>query len=260
MTKRTWILCTALLLPGLMLLAGCGGNSARQEADKTIQNMDPESRVQLARSYFNGGKTGAAMLVLEEGIKDYPQSVSIRNYYGQLSFLIGNLEVAEEALLEVLRLNPFMTDAHNTLGAVYQEMGRYNQAEQEYRRTLEDRSYGTPEKVYMNLGLLFKAQDRMEEAISMLRRAVETDPGYLQAHYELAGALEKTGKFRESAREYGVAEPAFRKSGEFHFRFGVVQMKLGNNLEAAEHFRKVIDVAPGSENSAKADELLEMID
>ncbi len=260
MTNRTWIRCTALLLPGLMLLAGCGGSSARQEADKTIQSMDPESRVQLARSYFNGGKTGDAMRVLEEGIKEYPQSVSIWNYFGQLSFLTGNLEVAEEALREVLRLNPFMTDAHNTLGAVYQEMGRYNLAEQEYRLTMEDRSYGTPEKVYMNLGLLFKAQDRMEEAISMLRRAVETDPDYLQAHYELAGALEKTGKFREAAREYGVAETAYRNSGEFHFRFGVVQMKLGNNLEAAEHLRKVIDVAPGSENSAKADELLEMID
>jgi type IV pilus assembly protein PilF len=153
-----------------------------------------------------------------------------------------------------------MTDAHNTLGAVYQEMGRYNEAEREYRLTLEDRSYSTPEKVYLNLGLLFKTQDRMEEAISMLRRAVETDPEYLQAHYELAGALEQTGNFREAAREYGVAEPAYRKSGEFHFRYGVVHMKLGNNLEAAEHFRKVIDVAPGSENSAKADKLLEVID
>ena len=251
-----------MLLPGLMLVAGCGGGSGnvRKEADKTIQSMDPESRVRLAQSYFNGGKTREAMSILEAGIREYPKSVSIRNYFGQLSFLIGNLEEAEAALLEVLRLNPSMTDAHNTLGAIYQEMGRYNQAEEEYRRTLEDQAYGTPEKVYMNLGLLFKAQDRMEEAISMLRRAVEIDPRYLQAHYELAGALEQTGKYRESAREYGVAEPAYRMSGEFHFRFGVVQMKLGNNLEASEHFRKVIDVAPGSENSARADELLQMID
>ena len=222
--------------------------------------MDPESKVRLARSYFNGGKTGEAMRVLEEGLREYPENVPIRNYYGQLSFLTGNLEMAEAALLEVLRLNPFMTDAHNTLGAVYQEMGRYNDAEKEYRLTLEDQSYSTPEKVYLNLGHLFKAQDRIDEAISMLRRAVETDPGYLQAHYELAGALEQSGNLRESAREYGVAEPAYRKSGEFHFRYGVVHMKLGNELEAAEHFRKVIDVAPGSENSAKAYKLLDLLD
>lgn len=259
MTLRTRILFAVLLLPGLMLLVGCGGGTVRQEADKNVQNMDPESKVRLARSYFNGGKTGEAMRVLEEGMREFPDNVPIRNYFGQLSFLTGNLEEAEAALREVLRLNPFMTDAHNTLGAVYQEMGRYNDSEKEYLLTLEDRSYNTPEKVYLNLGLLFKAQDRMDEAISMLRRAVETDPGYLQAHYELAGALEQTGKYRESAREYGVAEPAYRKSGEFHFRCGVVHMKLGNNLDAAEHFRKVIDVAPGSENSAKADELLELI-
>ena len=259
MTKRTRNIGAVLLLPCLVLLAGCGGGSVRQEADKNVQNMDPESKVRLARSYYNGGKTGEAMRVLEEGLKEFPDNVPIRNYYGQLSFMTGNLERAEEALLEVLRLNPFMTDAHNTLGAVYQEMGRYNDAEKEYLQTLEDRSYSTPEKVYLNLGLLYKAQDRMDEAISMLRRAVETDPEYLQAHYELAGALEQVGKYREAAREYGVAEPAYRKSGEFHYRFGVVHMKLGNNLQASEHFRKVIDVAPGSENSAKADELLELI-
>ena len=252
---RTRILCTVLLLA-----AGCGGGSVRKEADKTVQGMDPDSKVRLARSYFNGGKTGEAMRVLEEGMKEFPENVPIRNYFGQLSFLTGNLESAEAALREVLRLNPFMTDAHNTLGAVYQEMGRYNDSEKEYRLTLEDQSYSTPHKVYLNLGLLFKAQDRMEEAISMLRRAVEADPGYLQAHYELAGALESTGNYRESAREYGVAEPAYRKSGEFHYRYGVVHMKLGNNLEAAEHFRKVIDVAPGSENSARADKLLDLID
>jgi tetratricopeptide (TPR) repeat protein len=249
-----------MLLPGLMLLAGCGPGSARKEAEKTIQTMEPDSRVRLARSYFNGGKTGEAMRVLEEGLREYPESVSIWNYYAQVSFLAGNLEVAEAALLEVLRLNPFMTDAHNTLGAVYQEMGRYNQAEEEYRKALEDRSYGTPEKVYLNLGLLFKAQGRMEEAITMLRRAVERETGYLQAHYELATMLEQTGKLREAIREYGVAEPAYKMSGEFHFRFGVAHMKLGNNLQAAEHFRKVIAVAPGSENSAKADDLLEMLD
>ncbi len=260
MTKWTQVFFAVMLLPGLMLAVGCGADSVRKEADKTVQGMDPESKVRLARSYFNGGKTGEAMRVLEDGMKEYPESVLIRNYYGQLSFLTGNLEMAEAALLEVLRLNPFMTDAHNTLGAVYQEMGRYNEAEKEYRLTLEDHSYSTPEKVYLNLGLLFKTQERMEEAISMLRRAVETDPEYLQAHYELAGALEKIENFREAAREYGVAEPAYRKSGEFHYRYGVVHMKLGNNLEAAEHFRKVIDVAPGSENSAKADKLLELIE
>jgi type IV pilus assembly protein PilF len=247
------------MVPGLLLATGCGGDSVRKEADKKVQNLDPESKVRLARSYFNGGKTGEAMRVLEEGLREYPDNVPIRNYYGQLSFLTGNLEMAEAALREVLRLNPFMTDAHNTLGAVYQEMGRYNEAEKEYRLTLEDQSYSTPEKVYLNLGHLFKAQDRMDEAISMLRRAVETDPGYLQAHYELAGALEQTGNLREAAREYGVAEPAYRQSGEYHFRCGVVHMKLGNELEAAEHFRKVIDVAPGSENSAKADKFLDLL-
>jgi len=159
-TKRTQVLCGILLLPLVAWAIGCGGGSVRKEADKTVQEMDPDSKIRLARSYWNGGKTGEAMRVLEEGLKEFPENVPIRNYYGQLSFLTGNLEMAESSLQEALRLNPFMTDAHNTLGAVYQEMGRYNDAEREYRLTLEDQSYSTPQKVYLNLGLLFKAQDR----------------------------------------------------------------------------------------------------
>jgi Tfp pilus assembly protein PilF len=93
----------------------------------------------------------------------------------------------------------------------------------------------------------------------MLRKSVEIDPEYFEAHYELAGALEKIGNNREAAREYGVAEPAFKKSGEFHYRYGVVLMQLGKNPDAAERFRKVIALSPGSENSAHADKLLEMM-
>ncbi len=250
---------TVGLFAAIFFAVGCAGGGARKEAEKTVKSMDPSQKIRLARSYFNAGKTGQAMEVLEEAQKSFPGDASILNYYGQLSLLTGKLQQAEEAMLEVLKRNPYMTDAHNTLGAVYQEMGRYNDAEREYRTTLEDRSYATPQKVYLNLGLLYSAQDREEEAIAMLRKAVEADPRYFDAHYRLAGALAGIGNNREAAREYEVAKSAFNGSGEYHYRYGLVLMKLGDKPAAAEHFRRVIELSPGSENSARADELLEIL-
>jgi Tfp pilus assembly protein PilF len=260
MNKSMKFIVLAACLLTVVSVVGCGGgDGVKKEALKTVEAMGPEEKIRLATSFFSAGKIGKAMQILENSMEIYPDNTAIRNYYGQLSLLTGNLEQAEKALLEVLEANPYMTDAHNTLGAVYQEMGRYNDAEAEYQKALQDRMYATPEKAYMNLGLLYKAQERTEEAIGMLRKSVETDPQYLQAHYELAGALEEVGNHREAAREYGVAEPAFRKSGEFHYRYGVVLMQLGKKPEASEQFRKVIALSPGSENSARADELLEMM-
>ena len=96
----------------------------------------------------------------------------------------------------MLDLDPYYSDAHNFLGAVYQEQDRLADAEREYRRALENPAYPTPEKVYLNLGLLYAEQGRHEEAIDTLRRAVEINTRYYQGHFELAALLDRAGQAR----------------------------------------------------------------
>ena len=111
----------------------------------------------------------------------------------------------------------------------------------------------------MNLGQLYASEGRTEESIAEYRRAVEINPKFWRGHFQLASALDKAGKLEEASREYEVALPDYKASGEYHFRLGLVYMKLNQPEKAREHFTLCEQLTPGSENASKAFELLKMI-
>lgn len=246
----------SLLAALLLAVAGCAGSSKPHKADPQTQAAQ---KLRMADSYFRAGRTSEALAILDEAIALDPGNAGIRNYYGQLCFMAGRLAEAEPAFRKALEIDPYLADAHNNLGAVLDRLGRKDEAEAEFRKTLDDPSYPTPEKVWLNLGLLYGSQGRDEEAIRALRQAVEISPKYYQAHFELASLLDRNGKLEEAAREYEVASPDYRQDGTFHYRLGLVYFKLRDMDKAREHLLRVRDVSPGSENSAKADEVLKMI-
>jgi Flp pilus assembly protein TadD len=45
-----------------------------------------------------------------------------------------------------------------------------------------------------------------KQAIEPLRKAIELDPNYVQAHYSLGTALRKLGRPAEAAREIAMSE------------------------------------------------------
>jgi len=247
---------TAVLL-GLLLLAGCGGGKKKPE------ERDPQNEAmvhyRMAQSVLGAGRIQEAIAEAERATTLAPANAEIANFYGQVLLLAGRYPQSEAAFKKALQADPYLTDVHNNLGALYHRMGRKAEAEEQFRAALADPSYPTPEKVHLNLGMLYASEGRDQEAIRELRKAVEIDPKYYSAHYELAVRLDTVGKLEEAAREYEVAAPDYKMSGEYHYRLGFAYLRLGNKVKAQEHLRKVLDVAPGSENAARADDLLKMV-
>jgi len=120
-------------------------------------------------------------------------------------------------------------------------------------------AYPTPEKVHLNLGLLYLSQGRQDEAIAEFRRGVEINPKFWRGHYELASALDKAGRLDEAISEYEVAVPDYKGNAEYHYRLGLAYMKDQQAPKAREHLSRCQELAPGSENASKALDLLKMI-
>lgn len=247
---------TALgLLCGAVLVLSCGAPKAKPKdpASETATN------IRLAESYYRAGRVTDALSILQKAVDSAPSNAPLRNYYGQLCFLSGRNAEAEKSFDKALELDPYLTDARNNLGALYDATGRKAEAEKEYMKVLEDSTYAAPDKVYLNLGLLYGSQGRQSESIAALRKAVEINPKFWRAHYELASALDRAGQLDEAAREYEVAAPDLKTNGEYHYRLGLVYMKLDQPAQAREHLQRCQDLSPGSENAAKAFDLLKMI-
>lgn len=236
-------------------LEGCGGRHAVRHDPGT----EATTQYRMAQGYFRGGRITEALAAMEKAQALAPSNPEMWNFYGQISFLAGRYPQAEKAYRKALELDPYATDVHNNLGALYDRLGKKAEAEQEYRAALADLAYPTPEKVHFNLGILYGSQGRQDEAVAELRKAVEINPRFYAAHFELAGRLEATGKLEEAAREYEVAAPDYRNSGDYHYRLGFTYLRLGDKGKAVEHLRRVLEVSPGSENSARADDLLKTV-
>ena len=158
-----------------------------------------------------------------------------------------------------MELDPHLTDARNWLGVSLAEQQRYDEARAQYERALEDPAYPSPQLIYLNLGMLFRAQGLDEDAIKQFRLAVQIDPRLFKAHFELALALETVGKFDEALDELAVAEPAFRTDGTYWYRRGFLEFRLQRAVQALDSLRRCLDVSPGSPAAAQARELMEVI-
>lgn len=242
----------------VLAVAGCTGSHSPPETDRPAK-LDIDDQMRLAQSYMNAGRFRDSIDVLEKATTEEPNLPSLRNFYGQVLFLAGRDEAAEVQLREALEQDPYLTDARNNLGIVLDRMGRKDEAEAAFLEALKDPSYPTPEKVLMNLGLLYGSQGRDQLAIDKLRRAVEINSRYYPAHYELAALLDRVGRLEEAASEYEVAAPAYQTSGEYYYRLGFAFFKLGDTERARRELLRVQELAPGSTYAVKADDLLKMM-
>lgn len=248
----------ALVAVMLAVLAGpgCGGRPAPARTEPKMENPQ---RVRLAESYARAGKMADAVDVLAEAVAEDPSNASLQNYYGQFLFLAGRYGPAESAFRKALSLDSYLTDAHNNLGALLDRTGRKDEAIDEFKTALADPAYPTPQKVWLNLGMTYASQGRSLEAIRAFRQAVEIDPKFYRAHYELASELDKTGQTEEAVRLYEVAAPEFRQDATYHFRLGMAYVKLNDRDKARQHLNKVLELSPGSENAVKAADLLKVL-
>ena len=109
----------------------------------------------------------------------------------------------DEALLgyeTVLELAPGHAASAINLGTIFYNRRDYVRAEQFYRMATEnDDSYAL---AFFDLGNVLDELKRMPDAIAAYRRAIELQPRYADAHYNLALALERNGHRRSALRHW----------------------------------------------------------
>jgi type IV pilus assembly protein PilF len=249
----------ACLLTGLML--GCGGGQNKKPpADPEPKELSVSQQMQLAQSQMTAGRVGESLATLDGAVATEPDNARLHQFYGETCLSGGLLQDAEKAFQKALELDPYLTDAHLYLGAVYQEMDRLADAEQQYLLALNNPAYPAPEKIYLGLGMLYQRQMRLDEAEKQLRTSVGIDPKFYRGHFELAGILEERGDLSEAIAEYVVAEPGFVNDAQYHYRLGFAYFRNGERHQARSRLNRAVDLAPGSVVAKDADDLLKMID
>jgi len=125
-------------------------------------------------------------------------------YYARLASLLDGLGETDAAISQFLRLlerQPDLAAAHFNLALLYKKMKRYTDAVAAYENAVRLEIDGVQE-VYSNMGVLYSEMREADKAREMYERALDVDPEYVPALFNLAGLFEETGGRQRATEIY----------------------------------------------------------
>lgn len=127
-------------------------------------------------------------------------------------------------------------------GLDFHRRGLLHEAEALYLRTLAQ----IPEhaNTLHQLGLLRRQQQRHDEALALLRRAVEANPGEAVFHSNLGNALRDQGAFAGALQAYRESIRLKPEFAQAHNNLGVLLLRRRRAIEAVVHLEKAVELAP----------------
>ena len=197
------------------LAAGCT-NTKEAEKRAEVQKLQARAAYDRALSYLNDRQPAGALASLQEAININPTSPLYRDTLGVVLLELGRPDMALEHFKKAVELNPMYADAHFHMGTALAESRRWDEAVVSYRKALELPTLTIPESANQNLGLALYHLKQYREAEQTLRFAISLDPKMQTAYYNLGLVFiaenrkdEAKAAFRQ-ARQLGPDSPVGR--------------------------------------------------
>jgi len=149
-------------------------------------------------------------------------------------------------------------DILNNLGAACIEGGAYERAEEYLKRSLELKpAYA---EALLNLALLYKQEDRTEEATEAFQQYLDQRPGDSRTRYEFALFLTQAGNWELAADQLYEFTAQVKDDQVSYLLLARAESKLGHAEAAMEALRRGIqladpDLAIGWMNESEFDQL-----
>jgi tetratricopeptide (TPR) repeat protein/mono/diheme cytochrome c family protein len=154
-------------------------------------------------------------------------------------------EIQEAAMRHQLEKYPNDFSAHLNLGAILMSRLDMQQAV-----TMLDRAVtidSTRPEAHDMLGAALQTLGRTQEAIQQFRLALRLQPDYVNARYNLANALARTGKLAEAVENFRPVAASYPHSARLQNRFGELLLRDGKLTEAVTQFDRALALDPSSE-------------
>ena len=187
---------------------------ATRTAQEAVHKLpdDRDLKLTLAQELADDGKPEQGIQMAKSQLSGKPEDRSVYFALSQIYSRQKHWKEAEEALLDAQKLASKPEDQEYVsflLGALYDRQKKYDQAERSFRQVLQMDSNNSMTLNYLGY-MLADRNTHLEEALNLIKRAVELDP----------------------------------QNGAYLDSLGWVYFRLGNYDQAEENLRRAADKTP----------------
>jgi tetratricopeptide (TPR) repeat protein len=152
----------------------------------------------LALGYARQEKYSQAKTLASQVATQLPNDYYAQHILGLSLFGLNDFDAALVHFKKAVSIKPDFADGHFQLGSIYSRTAEtLTDAETAFKRSLE-LGYSSPE-IFRNLGSVDIKLAKYDDAVTHLKRALELNPNYADAYFQLADALRRSGNIQEAA-------------------------------------------------------------
>lgn len=234
-----------LMLMACLSLAGCATSPQQIQAEAQVHRA-AKLNAQLGIDYMRTGNLKMASRKLEAARKQDPNSSMVRNAYALLMQRLGRYQAADANFSRAIELKPQYASAHNDYGVFLCEQGHYQRAYTQFREAWKNPLYDTPEFAYANAGSCALKQDNKILAEKYFNQALNNNPGFVPALYQLAKLLADQGHIHRADAYLGRITGRARYTPEILALCLKVKRALGDMNGATVCARDLYRIFPNS--------------
>jgi tetratricopeptide (TPR) repeat protein len=184
-----------------------------------------------------------ALQIFEYGAGKYPRSTRLHVGLAVARYSLGDYAKAVQSLCDAVDLSPRDTKALDFLGKMYDvspEMA--DEVTKRLARFAHLYPDSAPANYYYALSLrrrTLTGPQQSREAELLLKKAVQLDPKFADAHYQLGLLFEDQGENAKAIREYEIAAKLDGGSKSIHYRLARLYAKNGESDLSRREFEIV---------------------
>lgn len=185
------------------------------------------------------------------------QSEEHTSYYLDLALIyreLGEHQKALNSLYQLTTLEPTKPWYWRELGTLYYSIGEYYSS---FRALQESLILEPHREAYYYSGLILKEDQDYSRAIKALEMALELDPTFALAHFQLATLYDFLQEIDKAIQHYLLALRYDGSMTEIHTLLGERYLELGDLSLAYERFKRAVLVNPNPLNQARLQEMEE---
>ncbi len=204
--------------------------------------QEQQQALQDALALHRAGKRDLAMQRYVGILKDHPENIDALYYVAVIGIQEGQIAEGVKVLLRALDIGPPQARLHNLLGQAYLRLNRDDDALASFERAIECEPGFVD--AYGNRATLLSEMGRLDEALASFDQALALRSDNAEDWCNRATVLADLGRLPEAIESYDRAIVLAPQFAEALFNRADVQRQLGRLTDALASYDRAIALAP----------------